>query len=181
MVDSSTGSVVNALPKLGHSVRGIANWILDYADTLGFSVTNMALNKLVFFAFEKVLVENGALLTDAKIEAWDHGPVFREIYHSFKSYSDKPIKGRIEFYSIDTGKSEVAVADVGEPLAETLRETIRPLLPLSASRLRNLSHIEGGAWHQVWCHDGYANPGMEITPELVLDAARERGTDSGIC
>ena len=179
MVDSA--STVNELPRLGYSVRGIANWILDYADELGLPVTNMALNKLVFFAFERVLIEEGALLTDAKIEAWDHGPVFREIYHGFKNYSDRPIKGRLEFYSFDTGKSEVVITHVDVATEKVLKDTLKPLIPLSASRLRNMSHIEGGAWHQVWCHDGYANPGMEITPQLVLDTAQERGTVRGIC
>jgi uncharacterized phage-associated protein len=136
------------------------------------SVTNMALNKLVFFAVEKVLIEKSALLTNAKIEAWDHGPVFREIYQAFRK-SDKPIKTRIEFYSVETGRVEVATADVNDELSVILKEALSPLLPFSAPKLRNMSHVEGGPWHQVWCHDGYANPGMEITPELILRTASE--------
>lgn len=181
MGDPLSSSAVESFARLRHSVRGLANWILDYADELGQPITNMALNKLVFFAFEGILLEEKMVLTDAKIEAWDHGPVFREVYHGFKSYSDKPIKSRIEFYSVDTQRPEIVIPELNDHIELILRRMLKPLIPLSAARLRNISHVEGGAWHQVWCHDGYANPGMEITTDLIYSVARGRGTASGIC
>jgi uncharacterized phage-associated protein len=168
-------SAAQPFKRLRYSVRGLANWILDLAERHGFVVTNMALNKLIFFAIERVLVENGALLTEARIEAWDHGPVFREVYHSFKKNGDNPIRDRVSFYSVDTQRLEKSSVELPAELSHLLEETLLPLLPMSASRLRNLSHVEGGAWHQVWCYDGYANPGMEITPELILSAASAEG------
>lgn len=165
--------------RLGYSVRGLANWILDLGDRLGVPITNMALNKLLYFAYEKVLVEHRALLTDARIEAWDHGPVFREVYHAFKASGDRPIKERVHFYSVHTKAVEKSTVDLDAEVASMLDGLLRPLLPLSASRLRNLSHVEGGAWHQVWSHDGYANPGMEITPETILQTASTRETVDG--
>lgn len=166
---SAQQDIADTIPRLKHSIRGIANWVLDFADEIGYPVTNMALNKLIFFAFEKVLKEDRIILTDAKIEAWDHGPVFREVYQGFKSYGDGHITGRVRFYSLDTGEQVVATANLDPAISDRLKAILKPLIPLSASKLRNLSHVEGGAWHQVWCHDGYANPGMEITPELILN------------
>jgi uncharacterized phage-associated protein len=168
----ANSSVRDTPPKrLGHSVRGLANWILDLADRKNLSVTNMALNKLLFFAVERVLLERRALLTDARIEAWDHGPVFREVYHAFRQCGDNPIKDRISFYSVDTKHLERSAVALNCELAKLLEETLAPLLPLSASRLRNMSHVEGGAWHKVWAYDGFANPGMEITPEVILSVS----------
>lgn len=158
-----------SLQRRGYSVRGLANWVLDYAAELKLPVTNMALNKLVYFAYERSLLRRGMILTNAKIEAWDHGPVFREVYQAFKSFADRPITSRASFFSIQTGAVEESVVDLSEDDASFLRNALRELVPLSASKLRELSHIEGGAWHQVWCYDGHANPGMEITPDLILD------------
>jgi uncharacterized phage-associated protein len=165
---------VTDLKRLGYSVRGLSNWILDLADRLGLPITNMALNKLLYFAYEKLLLEEGAVLTDARIEAWEHGPVFREVYHAFKANGETPINDRVQFYSVDTGKAETSAVELPPRMASKLEKVLRPLLPLSASRLREISHVEGGAWHQVWCYDGYANPGMEITPDRILSAASER-------
>ena len=75
-------------------VRAVANLVLDVAQSRDIDVTNMALNKIVFFVHSDYLVENGRPLVGAKIEAWKHGPVFREIYHEFKDWDDLPIRGR---------------------------------------------------------------------------------------
>lgn len=157
----------------GYSVRGLANWILDYAAELGLPITNMTLNKLVYFAYERSLIRRGTILTNAKIEAWDHGPVFREVYQAFKSFGDRPITARASFFSVTTGALEESAADLVSEDALFLREALRELMPLSASKLRELSHAEGGAWHSVWCYDGRANPGMEITSNLILDVSRK--------
>ena len=133
----------------------------------------MALNKLVFFAYERALVQKGVVLTNAKIEAWEHGPVFREIYQAFKKFDDKPIASRVSFFSPQTGEVELSKVDLAEEDAALLRDALRPLIPKSASRLRELSHVEGGAWHQVWAYDGHANPGMEITPDVILKVGQK--------
>jgi uncharacterized phage-associated protein len=157
----------------GHSIRGVANWILDEADRRRFPVSNMALNKLAYFLYEAYLLSFGTILTRAKIEAWEHGPVFREIYQSFKEYGDKPITGRATFFCPNSEKLERAVAAIPYEDEQFFRETLQSLLPLSASRLRALSHVEGGPWWCVWWYDGEVNPGMEITPEVIL--ARSKG------
>ena len=161
--------------RLRYSVRGLANWVLDYADELGLNITNMALNKLVFFAFEQILLRQRAIITEAKIEAWEHGPVFREIYHDFKRFGDKPITKRSDFYSVDTGKVEIASLAMEKSIEDFLRSALKPLIHLSAARLREISHEAGSAWHRVWCYDGHANPGMEITPQTILEAADAKG------
>ena len=156
-----------------YSVRGLANWILDFAESRGHGLTNMAINKLVFFAYEAVLLKHGRKLTTAKIEAWDHGPVFRELYQDFKRHEHRPISSRASFYSVASGNTEISKIDLApEDEAEIVR-TLESLIGLTASQLRELSHVEGGAWHRVWGYDGYANPGMEITPQTILKAAAE--------
>lgn len=155
--------------RVGYSIRGLANWILDFADEVGIDLTNMALNKLAFFAYEAALLRKGIILTNAKIEAWEHGPVFREIYHDFKAWGDKPIRGRCSFYSVDTNAVETPKLVLADEEDQELRNALAPLLRLSASKLRELSHIEGGAWYRVWWHSGYANPGMEIRFQDILE------------
>ena len=169
MSGSATGPAPSPYRR-GYSVRGLANWVLDYAAELGQPVTNMALNKLVYFAVERMLVRQLAALTNAKIEAWDHGPVFREVYQAFKQHGDRAITTRASFFSVKSGEVERSVAELSREDEHFLRGALLDLLPLSASKLRELSHIEGGAWHRVWCYSGHAHPGMEITHDLLLEA-----------
>ena len=162
------------IEQAGYSVRGLANWILDYSESEGFGQTNMSINKLVFFAVEHTLAKRRRLLTKAKIEAWNHGPVFRELYQDFKKHGDGPISSRAEIFNVETLKKERAVAHFTAEDEADVREALSELLPLPSCVLRELSHAPGGAWERVWSYDGYANPGMEITPELIIEAPTRR-------
>jgi uncharacterized phage-associated protein len=168
MKDHANTDARTAQPRrLGYSVRGLANWILDHAETVGYRHTNMGINKLVYFAVEAFLVERNALLTNAKMEAWEHGPVFRELYQSFKSYGNGFIGGRAKSFS--TASEEFEEAKIHLPPEEEafLKSAIKPLLSCNASELRALSHREGGAWYSVWWYSGHTNPGMEISATRI--------------
>ena len=158
------------LPRLGYSVRAVANWILDYAEELGAHHTNMGINKLTFFAFELFLLRRRVILTNAKIEAWEHGPVFREIYQSFKQFGNGNVLGRARSFSPATGDFKEPALSLSEEDESFLREALLPLMERTAAELRAISHREGGAWHRVWWYKGHANPGMEISPALLLEA-----------
>lgn len=160
-----------AYNKAGYSVRGLANWVLDYSDSVGARHSNMGLNKLVFFAVEALLVRNRRLLTNAKIEAWEHGPVFREVYQSFKRFGDKPITGRAAFFSPASNQMEEATAELAPNDAALIRAALFPLIYKTASELRWISHLPDSAWHRVWWYEGHANPGMEISAAILIDAA----------
>src|SRR5690349_9248551 len=69
-----------------YDVRGVANFVLDRAAKSGVPVTNLSLNKIVYFLHQAFLENYKLPLVSAKIEAWEHGPVFRELYHQFKNF-----------------------------------------------------------------------------------------------
>jgi uncharacterized phage-associated protein len=150
-------------------VRAIANLILDRAEQQSRDVTNMALNKLVYFVHCDYLVETKEALVTAKIEAWQHGPVFREVYHEFKRWADSPIRSRAT--KVDPTSGDVVLAQVH--FSETERDYINSLIDryidFSAAQLRAISHREGGPWHRIWGHDGKINPGMKISNDLILE------------
>lgn len=155
----------------GHSVRGLANWTLDYADKVGARLTNMALNKILYFLVEDSLLRSKVLLTSAKIEAWEHGPVFREIYQSFKIFGDRPISGRASFYSAAAESVQESIVELNDAEAERLKSVLDALIFKSASELRRMSHVADGAWFRAWWYEGHANPGMEITPASIIEAS----------
>lgn len=148
-------------------VRALANIILDEAASQSKTVTNMALNKIAYFVHCDYLLERSEPLVGAKIEAWQHGPVFREIYHEFKRWDDKPIQTRATKIDVDTGQPILAEAQLSSDNEQYIRDLIRRYVRFSAAHLRAISHTEGGPWHRVWGHDGRANPGMRISDDLI--------------
>lgn len=157
-----------------YDVRAIANWILDYLSEAQVAVSNMSLNKFVYFIFERGLVEKKVLFTPARVEAWDHGPVFREVYHAVKGDDDKPITKRITRYSardreMVEAREQFSVEDV-----EFFKSVIDDYKSFTASQLRGISHRENGPWERVWKADVPVNPGMVISIGLILCSAPER-------
>jgi uncharacterized phage-associated protein len=150
-------------------VRGIANFVLDEADSRGVEVTNMALNKIVYFMHCDFLLERQSPLVRAKIEAWKHGPVFREVYHEFKRWSDEPIRGRANRVDPHSGEVIRAKLDLDPEDSAFLSMLVKRYIIFTASQLRAFSHRDGGPWAKVWGHDGNANVGMKIGNDLILE------------
>jgi uncharacterized phage-associated protein len=163
----------------GYDVRAMANWVLDHLAELNHSISNMSLNKLVYFILERGIIEKNVLFTPARAEAWDHGPVFREIYHAVKGGADKPIYTRITRYSIVDranieARDQFSAEDVG-----FFESVIDEYKDLSASELRRLSHRKDGPWETVWKSAQPVNPGMVISTGLILALAPRRRGDNG--
>lgn len=148
-------------------VRVIANEVLARAEELDVEVSNMAINKIVYFVHCDSMLEDGEPLVGAKIEAWQHGPVFRELYQEFKKWGDRPVQGRATRVNPLSGEIEEARAAFGSEERIRLNELIDRYIRFSAAHLRALSHVTGGPWDQVWQHSGKANPGMRISNDLI--------------
>ena len=70
--------------------RAVANLLLDTADEFGVDVTNLALQKLLYFAHGHFLKQIGQPLVQGAFEAWNNGPVHPAIYHAFKGAGREP-------------------------------------------------------------------------------------------
>lgn len=71
--------------------RDVADYFIWKSQKSGKIITNKKLQKLLYYsqAWSVTLGKNA--LFPEKIEAWVHGPVVREVYFNFKSYSSSPI------------------------------------------------------------------------------------------
>lgn len=158
----------------GYDIRAIANWILDYASETGRAVSNLALNKLTYFVIERGVIERNVLFSDARVEAWNHGPVFREIYHLAKGNKSEPISVRFSKYSpIDRSlieaREQFEMDDV-----EFFKSVLQYYQEFSDSELRRISHRQGGPWDKVWSSATKINPGMVISTYLIHTYAPKR-------
>ncbi|OYX39481.1 MULTISPECIES: Panacea domain-containing protein [unclassified Sphingomonas] len=162
------------LESRGYDIRAIANWILDYLSELHLVASNMSLNKFAYFVLERGIVEKNILFTAARVEAWDHGPVFREIYHAVKGDKDQPISSRISRYSVrDREITEARDQFYAEDVV-FFKSVIDDYKDLTAAQLRRVSHRSDGPWDSVWKSAAPVNPGMVISAELILATAPKR-------
>src|ERR1700751_4482366 len=91
----------------GYDGRGIANFVLDFCEGQGRGVTNLALQKLVYFCHVWSLIELRRPLVRHKFEAWEFGPVLPYLYREFNSFDRTPILGRATRIDPTDGKHRI--------------------------------------------------------------------------
>lgn len=69
----------------------VADWFIRIAHELGDPITNLKLQKLVYYAQAWYLALNGERLIPDAFEAWVHGPVVPALYERFSAYRWNPI------------------------------------------------------------------------------------------
>jgi uncharacterized phage-associated protein len=115
------------------SVRKVAEYLLAKADdSAGDGISNLKLQKLVYYAQGFHLALHGAPLFAAPIEAWEHGPVVPELYHAYKHHGSGniPVPGTFDPESYE--KAEAGLLD----------EVYDVFGQYSAWKLRDMTHEE---------------------------------------
>lgn len=150
----------------GHEV---ANFILDYADKNGISVTNLGLQKITYFCHVWFLVFEKKPLIKQNFEAWEFGPVLPYLYRLFKDFGEQQITTRATKLDPKTGSKVVAQIHVSKDEQRLLESIVSFYTRLSVNQLVEQSHVQNGPWYEVWNHEEKVNPGMQINNQAILD------------
>jgi uncharacterized phage-associated protein len=157
-----------------YDVRDVTNYTLDFADERHLKLTNLALQKLLYFVhgwfysmYEQPLIKN-------KFEAWQYGPVQRVVYDQFKSFKNAPIQGvRATYLNPETGEPVYRDPQIDPDHASFIRGVLTKYERYTAGQLVRESHVEDGPWEYVWQQAEEAiYPGMKIPDALILDHFR---------
>lgn len=132
-----------------HDARGIANFLLDYADSKNVPVTNLALLKIIYFAHGWHLKMFRMPLVKNTFEAWQHGPVIRVVYDAFKSHSSDPVTSRATKFDPEKNDYVTATAEVSESLADFLRNIFDIYGAIDPFELSDMTHVAGGPWDTI--------------------------------
>jgi uncharacterized phage-associated protein len=141
------------MDKAKYTAEQIANWFLAYnrqfeATCDGELLSNMKLQKLLYYAQGSFLALEGHPLFSDDIEAWTHGPVVPSVY---RKYSFAGSNG------IDISEDGVVVPSLSEEESEILMKVFEVFGRYSAWELRNMTHEE--------------TPWKETEPGNVIDIA----------
>ena len=150
-----------------YDVNKIANWFIwyneyirDFENEDTDDITNMKLQKLLFYAQSDFLAIKGVPLFNNNILAWEHGPVIPEIYDKFKINGNKGI----------TEYNENDLKDISKDDVNLLIDVYNLFGEYSAWGLRNLTHSEN-PWKTTKRNDVIAIDKMANTfKEKYLEA-----------
>lgn len=121
--------------------KDVANFFIDAAHKCDAeAMTNLRLQKLMYFAQAWCIVRNGQPLFDEPIKAWEYGPVVPPIYKKYRICGSNPIAGTDDDFDY-SAFSEKELSVLIDVFVEYGKYT--------TSQLVSMTHKPGGAWSKT--------------------------------
>lgn len=153
-------------------VIDVARYIVNYSNDKEYVITNLRLQKLLYFvqAYYLAFTDSKEPCFDDEIEAWDFGPVVPSAYHEFKIYGSGNIPKINSFISFDdqdvwNSEREVFNEDkIPEDDREIIESVVDQFANYSTTDLVSLTHRQ-----KPW-KNAYRNSGNRV---ISKDSIRE--------
>ncbi len=92
-----------------YDVLDVSRYVINYSNEKGYGVSNLKLQKLLYFIQAYFLVEMGTSCFQEPIQAWNFGPVVPKAYHEFKIFgcADIPTISKYTSVELEDGKLKI--------------------------------------------------------------------------
>ena len=108
------------------------------------TVTNLRINKLIYFAQALCLAEFNKALFDDEVHAWKLGPVVPCIYQKYRSFGKDNIADTSDGFDMERFTSDEL---------DILMFVYRYYGKFSTTELVNISHKDGSPWDRIYKED----------------------------
>lgn len=110
----------------------VANYIVTYCHEKGINISNLKLQKLLYFVQASFLINNLGPCFRDEIEAWDFGPVVPKVYREYRGFG--------------SGNIPITTLERQQPRHfEVINQVINDLSEYSATDLVRITH-EQSPW-----------------------------------
>lgn len=136
-----------------YSALLVAKYIVRRCAERGKSISNLKIQKILYFVQAEFLVDLGVCCFPETIEAWDFGPVVPVVYRAYRIYGSANIPAETA-----NGLRPIRSVDMNR-----INGIVDECCEYSASQLVEITH------HQSPWRDAYHRPGVnnEITPDSI--------------
>lgn len=150
----------------------IANEFIRRAGAEGRALTQMQLQKLVYIAHGWALAITGNPLTHDDPQAWEYGPVYKELRRALRAYGRDNVAREIRngeympgMFNDDEEASATAQLSVEE--GAVIDRVYRDYGKFHAFQLSALTHKDGTPWTRVY--DGGNGKFNDISAEMIRE------------
>lgn len=130
---------------IGYSAQTAARTMIDRANDKGIPITNLKIQKLLYFAHGLLLALSNRQLVDENFQAWKYGPVIESLYHDLKIFGSSAIPPSSEFvnYWDQINKDDSDAIEAIDAVLDQLGAN-------TGGNLIEVSHDTNGPWHRVY-------------------------------
>ncbi len=138
-----------------YSAAAVANELLDRAAGGRHALTQINIQKLVYFAHGWHLAWRGTPLILGTFEAWRYGPVVRDLYNQFRRFGSAPITDKAREFSVNrlnqvvTSVPALDHSEAGEYARGVIGAVWKQYGSLKPFQLVELTHVKGSPWEKA--------------------------------
>lgn len=147
-------------------VSAVANYFIERSKIDDVVLTNLSMQKLVYFAYGWTMGHTGKKLFYDRIEAWQYGPVIPTLYHQLKQYGSKRITKKLLEYDYDKDLFFSWNITKGTAIRKLMWYVWQRYKSFPPNRMVTITHNPGTPWSDTIERNGYM---AEITDKLIYD------------
>lgn len=128
-----------------YDVLDVARYIINYGSKHECNISNLRLQKILYFVQVTFYMIKGEPCFNEDIEAWDFGPVVPEVYHEYKRYGRNEIPHIGEYIDFSKGVWEATEMVYNEDIIDErdrdlINEVIDSARQYSTNELVEITH-----------------------------------------
>ena len=136
-----------------YNAIAVAGYIIEYEHSKDRLISNLKLQKLLYFVQAQFFIEYGKPCFGNKIEAWSFGPVVPDVYHTYKIY------GSLDITKLEDG---INIDDISDEHKETINSVSETFSDTPVYEMVDITH------HQTpWMRAKRNQFSNEITNESI--------------
>ena len=153
-----------------YSPKSIANGLLQRAFNAKHPTSQLKLQKLSFLSHGYYLAFTDVPLINELFEAWDYGPVCRDLYQEFREFGREPITRLATDVDWDTSSVLPVPEPADDPVASKVMDYVTKTYGnVSPFALSELSHKEGWAWDRARKSDKFKLKNIDISNDYIKE------------
>jgi len=126
-------------------VMDVARYIINYSNRMEYGISNLKLQKLLYFVQAYFLLRRGGTCFSEPIEAWDFGPVVSVVYHEFKRFGNGDIPAVRSYLDISDDLTSIIQKKYDQDVIPArdralIEEVVDNFRDFSATALVTLTH-----------------------------------------
>lgn len=151
-----------------YNVLDICRYIINYSNEKEYGISNLKLQKILYFVQAYFLIMKDEKCFQERIEAWDFGPVVPIAYHEFKQYGSGNIPKIISYVKFNDEnmwniqRIEYDENIISQENRQLINEVVDKFSEYSATDLVTLTHKQA-PWKDAYV----PHKNKEITVEKI--------------
>ena len=140
-----------------YSAIDLANYVITYANQNSKPITNLYLQKILYYIQAEELVTTGEPIFNEPIMAWKYGPVIEEVYYKFSPFGSSVINSE---------RIISELVDIEDDVKVRINHIINEKMKKPAWKLVRETHEED-PWRNT------TNDGQNLNIEITIDSIKD--------